>query len=708
MAVGLMGTRKLGMWSRLTARFTAFNRGRRRRGLVLPVTLTSPHARLVGILVVTLVGLLGGFFYGQRLLLPVSSGREISLTRLFELSKSCQLVSATLYQYDHRAVGRYNLSLPPPTAQAGAGGSAPGCPTHAAASATDVTFWAGYPQTDAETPLIIERLVAGGAAVSTRDQPEKQVVMFTAQYLLPLLILANLFALIFLGAKGGGGDALGGIVQFGRIGKKRARGTGEHVTTFADVAGADEQVQELREVRDYLKDPARFAAMGAQPPKGVLLFGPPGCGKTLMARAVAGEAGVPFYSISGAEFVESLVGVGAARVRDLFRQVRSVAPAIVFIDELDAAGRRRGGVTGGQEEREQTLNQLLVEMDGFEPTAGIVVMGATNRPDILDPALLRPGRFDRQVTVEPPDLAGRMAILQLHGSGKPLAPEVDFEYLARRTPGFTGADLANVINEAALLSVRFGKSEIGREELEEAVQRVLLGPKRRGHLMTADERRRAAYHETGHALVAAAMGRLDEVQRITIVARGKSLGQATASKSWQERLLLSRAELRNELVVVMSGVASEELILGDTSTGALDDLDRATALAEVMVGAYGMSDRLGKVRLIRSDGSQFLGGDSVPTELTAGPVLMEMHQEVRALIDEAEAVATDILSRHRTLLEQMAERLQAEETMEGRELETMLEPVRPEMNMVAGTPELPHSNGSRMPVAAPAHGEPGT
>jgi cell division protease FtsH len=705
-------------WKRLGHDLADFNRKRRRNGWIFPVKLSSPNTRQFILLFATLVGLIGAFFYTNRLNAPVTDGAEVSFTRLTALSKNCQIATAVLYDFDKRVVGKY-LTVPPaqvvpapppssgvqvqppappttPTCQAAlstvltanqaaaaaakatpgktapAGGTPSTNPPPAVKPVPVVSFWSDYAQTDAATPLLIAQLVQGGADARMHHQPAKVVVQFTAQYLLPLVILANLFALIFVSSRAGGSDALSGVIQFGRIGKKRSRQGGEALTTFSDVAGLDEQITELQEVRDYLVDPERFAAMGAQPPKGVLLFGPPGCGKTLMARAVAGEAGVPFFSISGAEFVESLVGVGAARVRDLFRTVRSVAPAIIFIDELDAAGRRRGGASGGQEEREQTLNQLLVEMDGFEPTSGIVVIGATNRPDILDPALMRPGRFDRQVTVEPPDLAGREEILRLHARRRPVSADVDFENLARRTPGFTGADLANVINEGALLAVRFGSQEIGNEELEEAVQRVLVGPRRRGHLMTSDERRRAAVHESGHAVLAAAVGRLTEIQRISIITRGRTVGQATSSKGWQERVLLTKSELRGEMMIVIAGVAAEELLLGEPSTGSESDLDRATALAEVMVGRYGMSEELGKVRLLQPDGGEFLGRDVVASELTAGPVLM----------DGAQMSATEYLRRHREALESVIDRLLDEETLESSQLEQLLESVQPEMNLV--------------------------
>jgi cell division protease FtsH len=662
----------------LVARFAQWRRERLRRGGAVPKGLLgSAQSRLMVFLLVTLACLGGVYAWGLAYLSPVSEGQHISFTDVVQLAERGDVKTATLYDVDKRVVGTFVL---PTTAQS------------QSAKPQPVTFWAQYPNSDAETPLLFDKLIQGGVNADIIHQTDKTIVQALTLYLLPLVILANLFALVFLLTRGGG-EGLGGLVEFSRIGKKPADGKSDGRITFADVAGADEAVAELREVRDYLADPARFAVLGAQPPKGVLLFGPPGCGKTLLAKAIAGEADVPFFSISGAEFVESLVGVGAARVRDLFRQVRRVSPAIVFIDEIDAAGRRRGGIAGGQEERESTLNQLLVEMDGFEAATGIVVMGATNRPDILDPALLRPGRFDRQVTVEPPDLIGRQAILELYGSRRPVEDDVDYALLARRTPGFTGADLANVINEAALLAVRSGRLSISMEELEEAVQRVLVGPQRRGHLLSGDERRRVAVHEAGHALVAAALGRLGELQRVSIISRGRTLGQATASKAWQERTVLTRSELRAEMVTLLAGTAAEVLLLDEPSTGAEDDLDRATGLAEMMAGRYGMSERLGRVRRVRIEGNEFLGGSAVPSELASGPALGDLDREVRHLLDEAEAAATELLHTHRSLLMQVAERLEERETLETAELERLLEPVRPEMNLVTGTALPVEPNG---------------
>src|SRR3954471_9355497 len=453
-------------------------------------------------LAASLIVLLALFFASLAYVSADRPGDQLTLDRLDALLRGGRVTTLELRDQDAIAVG----ALRPGGRQ----------------------FSVAYPSSDAVTGQIVRLASDHGTRVSVDEQTAKQSVKAIATFLLPLMILANLFALLFVGSRAGG-SALRDVETFGTVGKGKRPGEAAPRVTFADVAGSDEAVEELREVVDYLRDPSRYASVGAVPPKGVLLFGPPGCGKTLLARAVAGEAGVAFFSVAGAEFVESLVGVGAARVRDLFAKVRAAAPAIVFIDELDAAARRRGvgGSSGGSDEREQTLNQLLVEIDGFDVASGLVVVGATNRPDILDPALLRPGRFDRHVTVDQPDHEGRARILELHATGKPVAPEVDFSAVARRTPGFTGADLANVVNEAALLSVREKRSAIEPDLLEEAVQRVLHGPRRRGRVLSEAERRRAAVHESGHAITAAALGKADDLHRVTILARGRGLGLAS-------------------------------------------------------------------------------------------------------------------------------------------------------------------------------------
>jgi len=454
-------------------------------------------------------------------------------------------------------------------------------------------------------------------------------------------------------------------MTFGTIGKGKA---GKGLIGFADVGGADEAVAELREVRDYLTDPGRYEALGAAPPKGVLLFGAPGTGKTLLAKAVAGEAGVPFFSVAGAEFVESLVGVGAARVRDLFARVRAAAPAIVFIDELDAAGRKRGtgAGTGGSDEREQTLNQLLVEMDGFEVSSGIVVIGATNRPDILDPALMRPGRFDRHITIERPDHEGREHILRIHARGKPLDSEVDLELVARRTPGFTGADLANVVNEATLLAIRGERRTVLMGDLEEAIERVLSGPKRRGRVLDPEEVRRVAFHEAGHAIVSALTGHAEEVHRLSILGRGRTLG-TTELLSDTEALVQSRAQLVGRLSALMGGVAAERLVFGDGSTGSEQDIASATDLARDIVARYGLSDRLGPVRLLAPSGSGFLGEDT-PLADVSGVTQAAIDEEIHRLLADALADATARLHRHRGKLDALAGRLVTEETLDGESL----------------------------------------
>ena len=422
--------------------------------------------------------------------------------------------------------------------------------------------------------------------------------------LLPIMLLGLLFWFLLSSAQGGGSK----VMQFG---KSRAKLVTKEMpqVTFEDVAGSDEAIEEMQEIKDFLKDPTRFQAVGARIPKGVLLYGPPGTGKTLLARAVAGEAGVPFYSISGSDFVEMFVGVGASRVRDLFNQAKETAPAIIFIDEIDAVGRHRGaGMGGGHDEREQTLNQMLVEMDGFDPKVNVIVIAATNRPDILDPALLRPGRFDRQIGVDAPDLKGRKRILEVHGRGKPLADGVDLEVVARKTPGFTGADLANVLNEAALLTARSNAQLIDNRALDEAIDRVIAGPQRRTRVMKDKEKLITAYHEGGHALAAAAMNFTDPVTKITILPRGKALGY-TMVLPLDDKYSITRNELQDQLAYAMGGRVAEEIIFHDPTTGASNDIEKATSIARKMVTEYGMTMDVGPVKLGSSSGEVFMGRD---------------------------------------------------------------------------------------------------
>jgi cell division protease FtsH len=478
---------------------------------------------------------------------------------------------------------------------------------------------------------------------------------------LPWLFLLGFMVFIFMQMQGGGNR----VMQFG---KSRAKLVGKEQpkVTFDDVAGLEEAKEELEEIKDFLSNPDRYRQMGAKIPKGVLLFGPPGTGKTLLARAVAGEAGVPFMSISGSDFVEMFVGVGAARVRDLFEQAKQTAPAIVFIDEIDAVGRHRGaGLGGGHDEREQTLNQLLVELDGFEGNTGVIVMAATNRPDILDPALLRPGRFDRQIVVDAPDIVGREAILNVHSQGKPLDEAIDLAVLARRTPGFTGADLANLINEAALLSARRRKKKISMVELEEAIDRVIAGPERKSRVMTEDERKVIAYHETGHALVGYALPNSDPVHKVTIMARGRSLGHTLALPT-HDKYLSRRSELVDQLAMLLGGRTAEELIFTDPTTGAANDIEKATTIARRMVMEYGMSDELGPMQYGKPASEVFLGRDYARQQDYSDQVAAFIDSEVRKLITAAHTEARTILDRHQSAMERMVETLLENETV-GRE-----------------------------------------
>jgi len=476
--------------------------------------------------------------------------------------------------------------------------------------------------------------------------------------ILPYLLIFGVFIFIMMQLQGGGNR----VMQFGKARAKQVTRDMPKVT-FGDVAGADEAVEELEEIKEFLVKPQKFRAMGAKIPKGILLYGPPGTGKTLLARAVAGEAGVPFFSISGSDFVEMFVGVGASRVRDLFEQAKAQAPAIIFVDEIDAVGRHRGaGLGGGHDEREQTLNQLLVEMDGFDVKTGVILIAATNRPDILDPALLRPGRFDRHIVVDKPDIKGRRGILAVHSKGKPLGPDVDLDTIARATPGFTGADLANTINEAALLSARRGLDMIGQPELEEAIDRVMSGPERRSKVMSDEEKKLTAYHEGGHALVGHALPNTDPVNKVTIIPRGR-MGGYTRSTPKEDKTYQRRSEMVDSLARALGGRTAEELVFGDPSTGAYSDIETATELARAMVMEYGMSDRLGPMRYGTHQGEVFLGRDYNRGTDYSDEVAALIDGEVRKLITQAHDEARSILSTHREALDRLADALLERETL---------------------------------------------
>ncbi|WP_375001863.1 ATP-dependent zinc metalloprotease FtsH [Aeromicrobium sp. CTD01-1L150] len=488
---------------------------------------------------------------------------------------------------------------------------------------------------------------------------------------LPILLILAVFIYIFMRFQGGGG----GVMKFAKS-KAKLITKDTPQTTFSDVAGCDEAIEELGEIKEFLSEPAKFQAVGAKIPKGVLLYGPPGTGKTLLARAVAGEAGVPFYSISGSDFVEMFVGVGASRVRDLFEQAKENAPAIVFIDEIDAVGRHRGtGMGGGHDEREQTLNQLLVEMDGFDVRGGVILIAATNRPDVLDPALLRPGRFDRQIGVEAPDLKGRETILGVHARGKPIGPDVDLVSVAKRTPGFSGADLANVLNEAALLTARNGDKVIDNRSLDEAIDRVMAGPQKRTRLMNEHERLVTAYHEGGHALVAAALPQSDPVHKITILPRGRALGYTMVLPD-EDKYSQTRAELQDKLAYMLGGRAAEELVFHNPTTGAGNDIEKATGLARAMVTQYGMSERLGAVQLGEDNSQPFLGRDIGHSRNYSEAVASAVDEEIAAFIARAHQEAFDILADNRDVLDALVLELMEKETLDKQEVSRIFEPLR--------------------------------
>jgi len=604
------------------------------------------------------IGLALAFALLLRSIGPSTVGAQIPISQVESLAAHRDISSAVLLDHDNRV----DLTT---LAREG---------TVAREAESSRRLWSSYPSSGAQTAALISELSKDGASVTVNEQSGKSLRAIIVQFLIPILLLVTLFALLTrIGADGGAGG-IAGFSAFTGKGKRKGKGTSDSVT-FADVAGAGEAVAELREIRDYLNDPDRYLKVGAAAPKGVLLVGPPGTGKTLLAKAVAGEADASFFSLSGSDFVESLVGVGAARVRDLFAKARKASPAIIFIDEFDAAGRKRGaGIGQGNDEREQTLNALLVEMDGFSGDGGLVVMGATNRPDILDPALLRPGRFDRQVTIDVPDVHGRLEILRLHGGKRPLAADASLEEVAHQTPGFSGAELANVINEAALLSVRDARAEIDQATLEEAIDRVVSGPAKK-HILTREERWLISIHEASHAVVTEAVGQSTSTRKLSIVARGRTLGTAAHMLTDRDQVIQSEDDLLRQLVVIVAGAAGERMAFGRLSTGVSDDLHAATTLARSMVTSFGMSEALGPVTIGEKGGEVFLGA-SLQDLGSVGPSTLDLiDREVERLVVDAEAKAAVVLDRNWSSVEETANALLEQETLSGVALEAVLSTV---------------------------------
>ena len=619
-------------------------------------------------LATAVVTLLTLFFVGLAILSPGENGREIRLSEATSLITQKRVAEATVRDQD----ARLELTVRAP-------GNGP----------AGAQVWASYPHSDAYTSQLLGQLRRGDVPTAIDSQSGKPTLRAVVQFLIPILLLAVLFALFTVLAR----DKGGAFAAFSKwSGRSQKAGTGSF--TFRDVAGAPEALTELREFTDYLENPARYAELGARAPKGVLLVGPPGTGKTLLARAVAGEAKANFFSISGSEFVESLVGVGAARVRDLFRQARVAAPSIIFIDEIDAVGRQRGaGMGQGHDEREQTLNQMLVEMDGFGAESGVVVMAATNRPDILDNALLRPGRFDRQVVVDLPDVHGRTEILQLHARTSPVSPDADLGRIAHQTPGFSGADLANIINEASLLAVRANKVMVEQEELEEAIDRVLLGPARKTHLLTPDELWRISVHESGHAIVAEAIEYPVALQKLSVVTRGRGNGGATIY-STTDQLMMTHLDLAKNLIVTMAGTAAESFVFGMLSTGVADDLEQATKMAHSMAAIYGMSPAIGPVTIGEKPGEVFIGRDLANMGNVAAESLALVDSETRRMVYEAEEIAKQIVANNAEVLEDLANSLIRSETLSGPSLDVYMDAVA-----LWQEPLLKETAGHRAPIA---------
>ncbi len=578
---------------------------------------------------------------------PEGEGRKVPLSTVVALGNAERVRTATMLDYDNQVQ---------------------------VTTDTGIELYADYPGTGAATESTFKALTKGGARVQFDPQSGKSARVIVIQFLVPILLLVCLFSFFMrLAADSSGG--VGGFSVFGGKGKKKKKGQ-KAAVTFDSVAGAGEALAELKEIRDFLDDPSKYLAMGAAAPKGVLLVGPPGTGKTLLARATAGEADATFFSASGAEFVESLVGVGAARIRDLFAKARKAAPSIIFIDELDAAGRKRGaGVGQGNDEREQTLNQLLVEMDGFGGDAGVCVMGATNRPDILDPALLRPGRFDRQVVIDVPDVHGRFEILELHAKGRAFADGVDLYEIAKLCPGFSGAELANLVNEAALLSVREGFAEIDQPTLEEAIDRVVAGPAKKTHVLSEDERWTIAIHESGHAVATRSIGQVVSAQKLSIVARGRQLGTAAHMLTDRDAVMHTQADLERHLVAILAGTAAEWNEFGEGSTGASDDLHAATKLARQMVTSFGMSPKLGPVTIGEAGGEVFLGA-SLQDMGSVGPETLDtIDDETERIVEEAKERALHVLRANWNAVQETAQALLEHETLSGHALDAVLSTV---------------------------------
>jgi cell division protease FtsH len=613
--------------------------GRRRKGDRPAGQAGATQKRTVRLLAAGLLLLITAFVLVLVLVQPASPGDQLRYDEFLSDIRANRIESATIAVQDQRFTGTYDAGQ----------------------------YWISYGG-GVQGNVLFQNMLQGlqtARVPTTIDQQPLKTALQPLIYVLPTFIFIDAFVLVFLSIR----TSAGGLAQFGQSGSRRVKHGATRIT-FKDVAGVDEAVEELVEIRDYLEAPARFLSMGARVPSGILLVGPPGCGKTLLARAVAGEARVPFFSMSGSDFVEIFVGVGAARIRDLFREARLASPAIVFIDELDAVGRgRTASAVSGQDEREATLNQLLVGLDGFESEPGVVVLAATNRPDVLDPALLRPGRFDRRVYVDLPDLNGRVGILEVHCRGKPLDDGVNLQALAKRTSGFSGADLASVVNEAALLAARRNLTAISQALLSEAVERISIGPERRTHLLTPADKEIVAYHEAGHALVSAVVNEQDRVTKISIVARGRSGGH-TGYIQQEERRIATRAQLSARLRSIMGGHAAEHLVFGEVSTGNENDLERATALARRMTTELGMSDLVGPVSM--SMNVPRLMGDPEFFMQYSPELAATIDGEVRKLLDGAVQEAIVVLEQKRATLDKIAKRLLETETLEGDELDALL------------------------------------